>query len=421
MKICLVGLNHKTAPVHVRETVSILSHEISSALQVIREQPGVLDGCLVSTCNRLELVVLLNEDTDPQTVFLQFLSELRQIDPSQLAGHLYVHTEREAVRHLFRVASSLDSMVLGESQILGQVKDAMHQALAAGLLNTYLKSLFDKAFTAAKRVRSETEIASSAVSISYAAVELARKIFGELQEKKVLILGAGKMSELTAMHLLNSGVRGVVVSNRTYGKAEELARKLRGEAASFDDIERHLGTADIVISSTRAPHYILKREQIAAAVRQRRNRPLFLIDIAVPRDIDPEVNSLSNVFLYNIDDLANVVDMNLKMREKAAQQATRIVDQEVEGFLRSLEVRDLGPEIADLRQTLEKICQEELVKARTRLGTLTTDQSKALDLMVHRIVSKISHPLIMEMKNTPKEVSSLRHRLVQLFHSATTG
>ena len=249
---------------------------------------------------------------------------------------------REAIRHLYRVASSLDSLVIGEPQILGQVKDAIHAARQAGCLNTQLAALFDRALGTAKKVRCETEIANSAVSVSYAAVELARKIFGELKGKHVLILGAGKTSELTAKHLLNCEIQSVVVSNRTYEKAEELARRLHGKAAHFSELQPHLREADIVISSTGAPHPILTKADVAEAIKERHNRPLFLIDIAVPRDIDPEVNKLSDVFLYDIDDLAEVVGSNLKMREKAAQQAEKIVAREVELTLGSVEARSRG-------------------------------------------------------------------------------
>jgi glutamyl-tRNA reductase len=305
-------------------------------------------------------------------------------------------------------------MILGEPQILGQVKEAVQIARKQGCLNTHLAGVFEKALFVAKRVRNETEIAASAVSISYAAVELARKIFGDLKGKKVLVLGAGKMSELTAKHLMNSGIEGVVVSNRTYEKAVELAEQLNGQAARFDDIQTHLTNVDIVIASTSAPHHVLSRNQIAAATKERHHRPLFLIDIAVPRNIDPAANQLESVFLYNIDDLSQVVSMNLKMREKAAQQAEKIVRQEVDSFARALEIRNVGTQISDLRTTLEKICQEELSKAKSKLQPLSEAESQVLDLMVHRIVNKISHPLIMEIKRSPQESQSLSQRFVSL-------
>ena len=417
MKVCLIGLNHQTAPVEVREQVSIQPNRLASALRTFRELDGVLDCVILSTCNRFEVTCLLNEDIPPEGVFAQFLKGWYALEPRTVFPCLYFHTGREAIRHLYRVASSLDSLVVGEPQILGQVKDAMHAARQAGCLNTQLASLFDKAISAAKKVRNETEIASSAVSVSYAAVELARKIFGELKGRHVLILGAGKTSELTARHLQNNEVQSVVVSNRTYEKAEELARRLHGKAAHFSELLPHLKEADIVISSTGAPHPILSKAIVTEAIKERHNRPLFLIDIAVPRDIDPEVNQLPDVFLYDIDDLAQVVGSNLKMRGKAAQQAEKIVNREVELTLGSLEVRNRGSEIADLRKTLDKIGREELLKAGSRMTSLSEQDRKILELMVHRIVGKISHPLVMEMKQSPESSPSLGRRLLNLFPS----
>ena len=420
MKVCLIGLNHQTAPVEVREQVAIHPNRQPEALRAFRELDGVLDCVILSTCNRFEVTCLLTEEASAEAVFAEFLRTWYSFEPRLVFPSLYFHTGREAIRHLYRVASSLDSLVIGEPQILGQVKDAIHAARQAGCLNTQLATLFEKALGTAKKVRSETEIASSAVSVSYAAVELARKIFGELKGKHVLILGAGKTSELTAKHLLNCEIQGVVVSNRTYEKAEELARRLNGKAAHFSELRPHLREADIVISSTGAPHPILTKADVAEAIKERHNRPLFLIDIAVPRDIDPEVNKLSDVFLYDIDDLAEVVGSNLKMREKAAQQAEKIVNREVELTLGSVEARSRGSEIADLRKTLDKIGQEELLKAASRMTSLSEQDRKILELMVHRIVSKISHPLVMEMKQSPESSPSLGQRLLSFFQTATS-
>jgi glutamyl-tRNA reductase len=307
MRVCLIGLNHQTAPVEVREQLSIQPNRLPAALEVLRGLDGVLDCFILSTCNRFEVTCLLSEDASLEAIFSLFLKTSYQIKPHAVLPCVYVHSGRDAIRHLFRVASSLDSLVVGESQILGQLKDAVHAARQAGCLNTQLGAVFERAINAAKKVRSETEIASSAVSVSYAAVELARKIFGGLKDKKVLILGAGKTGELTAKHLLNCEVQSVVVSNRTFEKAIDLARRLRGQAAHFSELEPHLKAADIVISSTDAPHPILSKAQVSQAIQGRHTRPLFLIDIAVPRDIDPEVNKLPNVFLYDIDDLTEVV------------------------------------------------------------------------------------------------------------------
>ncbi|HET6961345.1 MAG TPA: glutamyl-tRNA reductase [Terriglobia bacterium] len=420
MKVCLIGLNHQTAPVEVREQVAIHPNRQPAALRAFRELDGVLDCVILSTCNRFEVICLLTEDASAEAVFAEFLKTWYSLEPRVVFPCLYFYTGREAIRHLYRVASSLDSLVVGEPQILGQVKDSIHVARQAGCLNTQLATLFEKALGTAKKVRTETEIASSAVSVSYAAVELARKIFGELKGKHVLILGAGKTSELTAKHLLNCEIQSVVVSNRTYEKAEELARRLHGKAAHFSELQPHLKEADIVISSTGAPHPILTKADVAEAIKERHNRPLFLIDIAVPRDIDPEVNKLSDVFLYDIDDLAEVVGSNLKMREKAAQQAEKIVHREVELTLGSVEARSRGTEIADLRKTLDKIGQEELRKAGSRIASLSEQDRKILELMVHRIVSKISHPLVMEMKQSPESSPSLGQRLLSFFQTVTS-
>lgn len=420
MKVCLIGLNHQTAPVEVREQVAIHPNRLPAALRAFREIDGVLDCVILSTCNRFEVTCLLTEDASAEAVFADFLKTWYSLEPRAVFPCLYFHTGSEAIRHLYRVASSLDSLVIGEPQILGQVKDAIHAARQTGCLNTQLAKLFEKALGTAKKVRSETEIASSAVSVSYAAVELARKIFGDLRGKHVLILGAGKTSELTAKHLLNCEIKSVVVSNRTYEKAEELARRLHGKAAHFSELQPHLKEADIVISSTGAPHPILTKADVAEAIKERPNRPLFLIDIAVPRDIDPEVNRLSDVFLYDIDDLAGVVGSNLKMREKAAQQAEKIVNREVELTLGSVEARSRGSEIADLRKTLDKIGQEELLKAGSRMTSLSEQDRKILELMVHRIVSKISHPLVMEMKQSSESSPSLGQRLLSFFQTVTS-
>ena len=318
---------------------------------------------------------------------------------------LYFYTGREAIRHLYRVASSLDSLVIGEPQILGQCQRRDSRRSSSRLFEHATGyAVLREPSVQPRKYAVRLEIASSAVSVSYAAVELARKIFGELKGKHVLILGAGKTSELTAKHLLNCEIQSVVVSNRTYEKAEELARRLHGKAAHFSELQLHLKEADIVISSTGAPHPILTKADVADAIKERHNRPLFLIDIAVPRDIDPGVNKLSDVFLYDIDDLAEVVGSNLKTREKAAQQAEKIVNREVELTLGSVEARSRGSEIADLRKTLDKIGQEELLKAGSRMTALSEQDRKILELMVHRIVSKISHPLVMEMKRSPSRL-----------------
>ncbi len=335
MRLVLTGLSHHTAPVDVREKLAIPEGLLSEALAELRAQPGVDEAVILSTCNRVELAVTAPHG-DPAGAIDQFLAGFRGLDLATLDRHLYRHGDEDAIRHIFRVAASLDSMVLGEPQILGQLKAAYNAAKETGAVHGYLEAVLTRAFNVAKRVRSETEIGRSAVSVSYAAIELARQIFGHLDDKRVLLVGAGKMSELAARHLRRAGCARIFVTNRTVERALEMAALVEGEVISYATFGQRLAEMDIVLTSSGAPDYLLRRDQMKQVLDRRRNRPMFLIDIAVPRNIDPEVNQLDNVFLYDIDDLGRAVEENRKARRKEAQQAEQIIEEEIRRLVERL-------------------------------------------------------------------------------------
>jgi glutamyl-tRNA reductase len=399
MEILVVGLSHKTAPIELRERLNVPEQELPKPLEMMGEAADLVERMLVATCNRVE-VYAVTEGAVPEAVeaITDCLSTYRNVAKTEFLDKLYVHTAAEAVRHVFRVASSLDSMVVGEPQILGQVKAAYSVAQAREATGIILNNLMEQAFHVAKRVRSETAIASSAVSVSSAAVELARKIFGDLTGRSVLILGAGEMAELALRHLLDDGVRSVLVANRSYDRAMALARQFEGRAVTFESFRQEMVGADIVISATSAPHVILKKEDMQAVIHQRRHRPIFLIDIADPRDIDPTCNEVDNVYLYNIDDLQSVVEANLKERRREAERAEPIVEREVGVFLTWLRSLDVVPTIVSLRQRLEEIRGAELQKALGRIGDLTPDQREAVTALSHAMVNKILHQPMTELK-----------------------
>src|SRR6516165_4266584 len=322
MQLAIVGVSHKTAPVEVRERLAFNTDVLESALTALIGRQDVREAIILSTCNRVEVMA---ESPDDRLI-REFLCDFHQIPPDSVSKHLYSFKNTDAIRHVFRVTSSLDSMMVGEPQILGQVKEAYRIAADAGTVGMHLNSLMDRAFAVAKRVRSETGISQSAVSISYAAVELARKIFGDLSGKTVMIIGASKMGELAAKHLKRAGASSVLVTNRTFERAVELAKVFQGAAVPFEHFTDHIDRADIVISSTGAPHFIINKPMAEQVIHRRKNKPVFFIDIAVPRDIEPSVNEIDNAFLYDIDDLQQVIDANLKERVKEAMKAEEIVD-----------------------------------------------------------------------------------------------
>jgi glutamyl-tRNA reductase len=394
MQLAIVGLSHKTAPVEIRERLAFNGDLVRTALTSLVSREHVSEAMILSTCNRVEVVA---ESPDDRLI-REFLCDFHRIPHDDLSQHLYSYRNAEAIRHVFRVASSLDSMMLGEPQILGQVKEAYRIASDAGTVGMHLSALMNRAFAVAKKVRSETGISQSAVSVSYAAVELARKIFGNLSGKVVMIIGASKMGELAAKHLKRAGVSSVLVTNRTFEKAVEMAQVFEGAAIPFEHFTDHMDRADIIISSTGAPHFIINRPLAEQIIHRRKNKPMFFIDIAVPRDIDPTVNEIDNAFLYDIDDLQQVIDSNLKERLKEASRAEEIVDTEVQAFCSKMQSREVVPTIVQLRDTLEKLRRDEIERNRRHLKDLSPDQQAAIDQITQALVNKILHHPIAHLK-----------------------
>lgn len=395
-KLILLGVNHKTTPVEVRETMALSSGYEEPLLQ-LGKIGGIKEYYLLSTCNRVELL-LVGELTEGLTdSIIEFLFGSKR-SKEECRQYFYLYQDQEAVDHLFRVAASLDSMIVGEAQILGQLKEAYRHAAALGTTGPLLNRLLHKAFSVAKRVRSETEIGSSAVSISYAAVQLAKKIFGHLDDKKVLLVGAGEMAELAAEHLVGQGVRSVVVVNRTLSRAVDLAKRFNGSAASLEELSSQLENVDIIISSTGAPGIVIHKDDVKPLMRSRKNKPLFFIDIAVPRDLDPALNEIENVFLYDIDDLSTVVEMNKTARDKEAVKAGRIVEEDTIKFMRWYESLALTPTIAAIRKKTDDICRQELNKTLARLDSLSEKDRQALEKMIGAISSKLLHDPLSYLK-----------------------
>ncbi len=396
MKLLVTGLNHRTAPVELRERLAFSSEALPGALQDLKRCNGMMESVILSTCNRVEVAVTAEDDADCRSSVAEFLKVSRKVE--LIEPHLYLFEDRDAIRHLFRVAASLDSMVIGEPQILGQFKHAYAVAKAEGTVNGFLETVLTRAFNVAKRVRSETEIGQSAVSISYAAVELARDIFGSLKGKKVMLIGAGKMSELAARHLCRVGAEKIYVTNRTRERAEDMARVFDGTLIEYEKLHAALPEVDIVITSSGAPHYILRKDEMRRVIDARRNRPMFLIDIAVPRNIEPTVNELDNIFLYDIDDLQQVIQQNLKGRMAEAEQAEIIINEEVERLVAKMQAREVVPTIVNLQEQLELIRQTEMERLRGKFGALTPHQEEALDALTRGIINKIAHGPISEMR-----------------------
>lgn len=403
MNALVIGLNHNTADIEVREKFAFNGSKLDEGLKAFKELSVVEEGIILSTCNRVELYANVS-DIDKAILDIKgFLSSFHNIPLESLNRALYIYTDKEAVRHIFRVASSLDSMIVGEPQILGQVKDAFELALQKKTTGVLLNKLMKKAISVAKRVRTETKIAENAVSISFAAVELAKKIFTDLSKKVFMLLGAGEMAELAAKHLITSGVKEVLVSNRTYERACELAKELKGKAVRFDDFINEMVRTDIVICSTGAPTYILTKSQMHKVMRERRQRQVFIIDISVPRNIDPEINDLENVYLYNIDDLQGVVDANIFERKKEAEKAEKIVDEEVEKFIKWQESLDSVPTIVALREKAEEIKKEELERLLNKLNNLSNEEKEAIECMASAIINKLIHPPTAALKNSSED------------------
>ncbi len=369
MNFFVLGVNHKTAPVEVRERFAISESRLPEALGKLTSMEGIEEGMIVSTCNRVEIFARSqNGHCDLQ----KFVRDYFGFTTGEYESYIFEHSRLEAVKHVFRVASSLDSMVVGESQILGQVKEAYATARALGTVTSQLDQLLTRAFAVAKKVRNETTIATSSVSIASVAVELAEKIFGSLNGKSVYLVGAGKMCELAARHLIAHGAKKIYVANRTYDRAVALANKFDGEAIPFERLYDTAPWADIIISSTGAPHAIFRKEHGEKFLHARKNRPMFFIDIAVPRDIDPGLNDLDGIFVYNIDDLQQVVQSHIGDRRKEAVRAELMVEEEVRKFEQRAQTAEVVPTIVSLQQHLETLRQAELDRVRSRLGDAFT-------------------------------------------------
>ncbi len=402
MNFIVIGVNHQTAPVEVREQFAIPEARLPEATKCLATYPGIEEAMIVSTCNRVELLArTVNGNADVQGFMRQFYG----FDPAPYRKYLYEHRERDAVRHVFRVASSLDSMIVGEPQILGQVKEAYATARAVGAVNSQLDALLTRAFAVAKRVRNETAIATSAVSVASVAVDLAKKIFGNLQGKSVYLVGAGKMCELSARHLVAHGATQIYVANRTYERAVALAKKFNGQAVPFEQLYDTVPNADIVISSTGAPHTIFGKEHGEKFLSRRKNRPMFFIDIAVPRDIDPAMNKLDGIFVYDIDDLQQVVSSHIADRRTEADRAEAIVQLEVDKFQSRLQTLDVVPTIVSLQEHLETVRQAEIDRVRGRLGAMTPEQELAVEALTRGIINKIMHTPITTLKTAARESS----------------
>ncbi|UCF81167.1 MAG: glutamyl-tRNA reductase [Acidobacteriota bacterium] len=400
-RIVLVGLNHRTAPVEVRESVHVTQEMLPKVLSEIRTLDGLRGATILSTCNRTEVTATFaSSETHPDTskagqALEAFMARSRGVPEETLRAHLYHHFDLEAVRHVFRVASSLDAMILGEPQILGQVKEAFEAARQAGATPGLLGRTFERAFRVAKRVRTETAVGDGAVSVGYAAVELARKIFDDLSRQRVLIIGSGEMAETIVENLKSHGSLSIVVSNRHYDRAVALAARHGGTTVRYDALAEAVDDADIILSATACPAHVLSREHVEELRHRRRSKPLFLIDIAVPRDIDPSLNELEGIFLYNIDDLAGVVEENRAWREAEACKAERIVDEEVLKFARTLETLEVDPLVRALTEKAEKIRLEEWEKTFRRLRGLGDEEREAVQRMTQALLKKLlSGPIV---------------------------
>jgi len=400
MTLALVGVNYKTAPIALRERIAISRDELPETTRALAAVEGVMECMIVSTCNRVELLAAVES---PETDLTGFLHRHFGLDRALLEPHIYQERDRDAVRHLFRVAASLDSMVVGEPQILGQVKEAFAVARAAGTIAGQLEHLLQSTFAAAKKVRSETEIGSSSVSIASVAVDLAKKIFGSLQGRTVFLVGAGKMSELAARHLVQQGAGAILVSNRTQERANRMAEQFKGRVIPYEQLYEAASDADIVISSTGAPHPIFRREHGQKFMQRRRNRPMFFIDIAVPRDVDPEMGKLEGLFVYDIDDLQAVAATHMAERSREASDAETLIAGEVERFHARQRTVNVAPAIVALQRQAEEIRLAELKRMQARLGGLTTEQITAVEALTRGLVNKFLHPPMQALKQAARE------------------
>ncbi|KJR43242.1 glutamyl-tRNA reductase [Candidatus Magnetoovum chiemensis] len=403
MSIITVGLNHKTADIDVREKIAFNGVKYVKGLRALHSMDEVEEIIILSTCNRVEIYLKLANYKDAVGKVKEFLCQFHGVEAQKIDNALYVYKDLEAVRHVFRVASSLDSMVVGEPQILGQLKDAFDEALHQHTSGIILNKLMKKAISVAKRVRTETKIAENAVSISYAAVELAKKIFTQLNEKVCMLLGAGEMAELAAKHLTSAGIKEVIVSNRTFERGCAIAKEFKGRAVEFSDFKNEIVNVDILICSTGAPNYVLLKDEMEKIMKKRKHKPVFIIDISVPRNIAPEINNIGNVYLYDVDDLQTVVDANMNERHAEALKAENIVSQEIEVFSNWLNSLNAVPTILALRKMAEDIKNTECSKTLKKLPQLSQDDVKAIEYMATAIVNKLIHPPTVALKDETED------------------
>lgn len=419
MSIVLVGLSHKTAPVEVRERLAFAEPRIPEALNQLVDRRTISETVIVSTCNRVELIASTSDRDGTEGAvsrLYEFLRHFQNCDRAVLDKHCYHLVDHEAVRHIFRVTSSLDSMVVGEPQITGQVKEAFGRAQERGSVGHTLTRLMNRAFAVAKRVRNETGIGSSAVSISFVAVELARKVFEDLKGSAVMLVGAGEMAELAAKHLMNYGASRILVVNRTYETAVALANEMKGEPARLEDLEQRLAEIDILICSTGAPHYLITTDHIRRALSARRNRPIMLVDISVPRNVDPGIGKLDNAFVFDVDDLESIAKSNRAEREREAERAEAIIEAEVDRFIASLNEGDVNAVIGAFRREVNAMAFSELERSRKRLGDLSEEQLQALHLMLNSIVNKFTLPVIKQIRESDDGHSPYLDAWRDLYH-----
>lgn len=402
MNIIVIGLNHKTAPVQIREKLAFQSEDtIRKALKQLIQLEGINETVIFSTCNRVEIYIY-SDKADKDSIVNRvknFLSDFHHIEIRDFENYLYIYKNKETVEHLFKVTSSLDSMILGEPQITGQVKDSYEIALSERTTSLILNHLMNRALFTAKRVRNETRIGENPVSVSYAAVGLIKKVFDELSRKTVLLVGAGEMAELALKHLIGIGINNIYVINRTYDRAKELAKDFNGVALPFDNLKELLTKVDIVICSTGAPNYVITFQMIKEIMPLRKYKPLFFIDISVPRNIDPSINEIDNVYLYNIDDLQDVVDSNLLERKKESDKALKIVKEETEKFMQWLSSLQSVPLIISIRNKAEEVRQQELEKFKARFKELSPEVLNSVDYLTQSIINKIMHSPTVALKN----------------------
>jgi len=415
MKIIVVGLNHKTADVELREKLAFNGPKLEEGLQRLKHIPGIRETAIISTCNRVEIYLHVQDVQQAYAAIKDFLVEFFEIRRESLDTALYLHEDMTAVKHIFRVASSLDSMVVGEPQILGQLKDAFDFALEKKTTGVLLNRLLKKSISVAKRVRTETRIAENAVSISFAAVELAKKIFTDLAGKSFMLLGAGDMAELAAKHMMNNGVQDIIVANRTYERGCELSREFNGRAIRFEEFPAELVHTDIVICSTGATTFVLRKEHMQKVMKERKQKPVFIIDISVPRNVDPGINDMENVYLYDVDDLQGVVETNISEREKEASKAEAIVEDEIETFKKWLMTLDSVPTVVALRDRAEAIRKDELERFFNRFPSMGEKERKAVEGLAGSIINKLIHAPTVALKNDAEDKDVLIALIKRLY------